>query len=778
MQVGPLVTLSKGTQLRALAVAPARRFFPDGFVDFSVDDRAGWAESLMDRLLNTYPYPVDEAKYHRLGWRDNEHIANCNRWAAIDGLMIRHENLSKEMLANLGEILGHSSTTIWAQPIQYGFLERLTDSEGGGNAYVTADRIRRSFNFPVRFLHGADNDVFDPLTSIRSRELLLNVHGENFPADVVMLPGFRHLDPLIGRDAGRLVFPRISEFLTRDATVEKVRRQEACFYFRRPLIGPVIGWLRYDEKLTTWVARVWCRLNDLRSPVSFAAIRVRPEGGGEGTVRISHPVASPGGPTTDPIDTLVVGPMDTLWCIDVELDKGPGAYEISVLSAHEGIEESLSDESRKALRRAELNVPSKPFLLGPRPSGTVFTMNDAEFETWRGFVYSTLGEEAKKDKAEQATVEVPDEPVSESLGFALASCRYPGWLIDRGLADAAFEKLRGMLERPDANLSALFLIGDQIYSDATAGVFDPTSSRERFYDAYREAWTAPNARTVLSRLPVYMMMDDHEAGNDWHPADVVSEKERKQRKEGLAAFRQYQWLHSPGNRPSLDPRPFWYDFELRGFSVFVCDTRSGRNGRKGILDDKQFAALTGWLREKQYGVPNDRAARPKFVVSPSVVVPFLKPLRPDGIAQCPTRSDSWDGFPDQLVDLFAFIAREQISNVVFLCGDSHLSMHTEISFENNEGPLPLRAWCIMASAMYAPYPFVNSSIHDFELDAKLQLPGAGVMHYRVNVKTATGLNGFTRVTARQAPIVGGWEIDSRVVPAHAEVLPLPPEAPV
>jgi hypothetical protein len=52
------------------------------------------------------------------------------------------------------------------------------------------------------------------------------------------------------------------------------------------------------------------------------------------------------------------------------------------------------------------------------------------------------------------------------------------------------------------------------------------------------------------------------------------------------------------------------------------------------------------------------------------------------------------------------------------------------------------------------------------------------MHYRVNVKTATGLNGFTRVTARQAPIVGGWEIDSRVVPAHAEVLPLPPEAPV
>jgi hypothetical protein len=123
------------------------------------------------------------------------------------------------------------------------------------------------------------------------------------------------------------------------------------------------------------------------------------------------------------------------------------------------------------------------------------------------------------------------------------------------------------------------------------------------------------------------------------------------------------------------------------------------------------------------------------------------------------------------VSLFSFIAREGISNIVFLCGDSHLSMHTKIEFLDNRGSLQLRATCIMASAMYAPYPFVNSSVHDFEPDAELQLPGVGSMRYEVT--RASDCDGFTRVTAREAPVEGGWEIGSSVVPA-GEVPP--PEA--
>jgi hypothetical protein len=210
----------------------------------------------------------------------------------------------------------------------------------------------------------------------------------------------------------------------------------------------------------------------------------------------------------------------------------------------------------------------------------------------------------------------------------------------------------------------------------------------------------------------------------------------------------------------------------------VCDTRSGRAGRERILDERQFDALTTWLHDTQYNVPVDLAARPKFVVSPSVVVPFARPLRPDGIARYPNRSDGWDGFPRQLVSLLSFIAREHINNVVFLCGDSHLSAHTEISFEhepNQPGAMPLRAWCIMASAMYAPYPFVNSSVLEFERSAALTLPDVGTMRYQMTAHTP--LNGFTRVTARREALTGLWEIASVVVPGDDRaVLPPPPGA--
>jgi phosphodiesterase/alkaline phosphatase D-like protein len=361
------------------------------------------------------------------------------------------------------------------------------------------------------------------------------------------------------------------------------------------------------------------------------------------------------------------------------------------------------------------------------------------------------------------------------MSLAVASCRYPGWLFDRTLADSAFGELRTVIDgTAEPAPSALFLIGDQIYSDATAGVFDPKSRRERFYEAYREAWTAPNARAVLSRLPTYMMMDDHEAGNDWHPDDSLSPKERALRREGLAAFRRYQWLHSPGNRDRTmaapDAGPWWYSFDLEGFPVFVCDTRSGRQGRDRILDRDQYDALIEWLRTAQGSPDADTADRPKFVVSPSVVLPLQKPLKDDGTAAWATRSDGWDGFPEQLVDLFSVIVREGITNVVFLCGDAHLSMHTRIWFVDGRGERrPISAWCIMAAPMYAPYPFVNSPVDEFALNnhhAPLLLPGWGTMHYEVTASTTR--NGVTRVTARRKAVSNCWDILSAVLPEEAE----------
>jgi choline dehydrogenase-like flavoprotein/alpha-beta hydrolase superfamily lysophospholipase len=733
LQVGPLVTLSKGTRLRALAIAPLRRLVPTGHLDFSVDDRAGWLESLVDRVLATYPYPAREARHHRLGWsrRRARHIANCNRWAAIDGRMFSHDNLSARMLDGLGEVLGHASITTWEQALQYALLERLTDWEGS-NAYVTAENIRRFFTFPVRFLHGSENDVFHPLTSWRSRELLRRVHGRDFPAEVVLLPGYGHLDPLIGKAADHDVFPHVSAFLgaARQPWVPQPQADDGHYHLRRPLVGPVVGWLR--RAANGWRVRIWCRLDDLRSPISYALVQVCADGRCGPAERIPC-----GGSITgdDKLRSLVAGPLDTVLCVDVDLASGASEFEIVVRSAHGAIDEELVEEHRLAEASAGVPVSQRRpvlaaqlFASAPEPQKLAELMRP--------------GVSGEGDKIGAAMVSIPEK--SRDVTFFVASCRYPGWIVDREMADAAFKRLRDVLDARREPAAGLFLIGDQIYADATAGVFDPKDCRERYYDGYREAWSAPHARSVLSRVPTYMMMDDHEAGDNWHPKDMLSENDVAMRKDGLKAYERYQWLHSPGNRAQrkrrLDGSPaYYYSFDLHGIPVFVCDTRTGREGRQFILDPGQFGDLLSWLR-------GCKPEELKLVVSPSVVVPFLKTTKRPAYA---ARSDGWDGFHGPLHELFSTLARET-QNVVFLCGDAHLSLSSEIWFEREGQRVGGTCYCIVASPMYAPYPFANATLDEFLLDnvsRPLKLSDGVSMRYRVIADSVDLGGGFSAVTA-------------------------------
>jgi alpha-beta hydrolase superfamily lysophospholipase len=732
LQVGPLVTLSKGTRLRALAIAPVRGLLPAGHLDFSVDDRAGWLESLVDRLLNTYPYPAAEARHHRPGRGGSHarHIANCNRWAAIDGRMISHGNLSERMLEGLGEVLGHASITTWQQTLQYALLERLTDSQGS-DCYVTTENVERFFTFPVRFLHGAENDVFAPLTAWRSRELLRRVHGRDFPAEVVLLPGYSHMDPLIGKAAQRDVFPHVSGFLERaHAPWRAPPHEPRQFHLRRPLLGPLLGWLRPAGE--GWRVRLWCRLDDRRSPVSFALVQLC--AGGQcrpaRAIQFGESIGAHG-----ELTSLVAGTMDTLLCVDVDLGPAPGRYRISVRSAHAAVEDEASAEQAHRQAEAAAGMP----LSRRRPLATedILALVDGAQNMSE---VSLPSADSEDDKLGEAVARVPEG--TGPFTFYVASCRYPGWLVDRDIADEAFAGMKRTFERRQEEPAALFLIGDQIYADATAGVFDPRDHRQRFYDAYQEAWSAPAARAVLGRVPTYMMMDDHEAGNDWHPQDALDAEDAAMREEGLKAYRRYQWLHSPGNgagRRRADGTPaYHYSFDLRGTAVFVCDTRRGRDQRREILDPAQFAELARWLASQ----PREAI---KVVVSPSVLVPFLQSTRE---VTCVARSDGWDGFHDALPQLFSILGA-QMDNVLFLCGDAHLSLSSEIWFERDGRRFGGTCYCIVASPLYAPYPFANADPQDFLHDnaaRPVRLADGVVMRYRVIPDSIDLGKGFTAVT--------------------------------
>jgi hypothetical protein len=633
----------------------------------------------------------------------------------VFGRLFNHANVSTPMLDALGDLLGHTNLRTFEQTLQYAFLERLTD-EHASNAYVTRENVRDYFGFPVRFLHGTANAVFDLRTSERSCRLLNEVHGAG-AADLDPLKGYGHLDPLIGRRARRDVFPKIAEFLLAESPVDRQAGArlagESQRFGRRPLVGPVLGWTRWEKG--EWRARVWCRADDTRVDPSFVVTIADPTGRApvvekHGLRDLAPPPHVPAtamhGARTDGIETLAA--------VDVRLGSPTADLEVVVWSGYD-------DPGTAAPATATANK-----IIAERKKEDAALARGAKATRTADPGYDERMDSVVVPKAVLHAL----HPSRTALAFALASCRYSGRVIDRELADAMFGKLRGLIEAPGATAAPalLLLVGDQIYADATAGVFDPKSARERFFESYHEAWTAPHARAVLRRLPTYMMMDDHEVEDNW----VAGRAEPFAERWGREAFESYQWLHSPRDADELDPGKaaasrYFYSFEAAGFPFFVCDTRTTRTPGGAIMEPGQLEALKDWLAKRA-------PRRHKFVVSPSAVVPVRKeaqrPGRPHPRAYL-RRSDGWEAHPGSLADLMTWILEKAIRDVVFLCGDAHVSMASRIWFERGSERIDLGTRCVVSSPLYAPFPFANSRAEEFAPAGELDLAGGVRMRYAI-----------------------------------------------
>jgi hypothetical protein len=75
-------------------------------------------------------------------------------------------------------------------------------------------------------------------------------------------------------------------------------------------------------------------------------------------------------------------------------------------------------------------------------------------------------------------------------------------------------------------------------------------------------------------------------------------------------------------------------------------------------------------------------------------------------------SDSWDGYPNTLREVLAFIAAHKIQRVVFLSGDEHRGSVALADLLDAEGNKIARIHSIHTAAMYAPLPFANALDED------------------------------------------------------------------
>ena len=303
-------------------------------------------------------------------------------------------------------------------------------------------------------------------------------------------------------------------------------------------------------------------------------------------------------------------------------------------------------------------------------------------------------------------------------------------------------------------------MGDQVYVDPTAGLYDPAGKDDRYRLPY-EAWLRQQkVRNALRRIPSFMLLDDHEIDDNWEPvADPDDPSNARKEKDGFCAYKKYQ----RGINGGLET------FDFDGFHFFLLDTRSERQHRKvdasladaGLFATKPSTPLETMGRLKQWLLEKPE---PKFVVSPAMLLPRHRravqrdsSLDPSNLSAL--HADGWDGYPNTLREVLAYIAQEKIEGVVFLSGDEHRSCIATAELRETSGALITRVHSIHTAAVYAPYPFANSLDEAFVDNETIDIKGSGGTHYCCVVKAVRppAGDGVTFLSVRHDGTT--WQLD-------------------
>jgi alkaline phosphatase D len=298
--------------------------------------------------------------------------------------------------------------------------------------------------------------------------------------------------------------------------------------------------------------------------------------------------------------------------------------------------------------------------------------------------------------------------------YIVGSCRY--LRITAGIAsaphvgDRIFASISNLLEQAEPPVSAMLMTGDQIYVDDLNFVA-PDRELKDILHKYRVAFSQPNIATLMSGLPTYMILDDHEIEDNW-PANKNKHDELLYA-NAMKAYELYQASHSPAHELSStgqinrELHKYWYQFTEGDIEWFVTDSRTRRNlsaADRRILDVEQEHALCTWLINSP--------ARVKFVVTSVMFYPDCK--RSD--------DDAWQAFPEQRLRLLETIRTHRIKNVIFVSGDVHGSLTSRLT--HSEDP-EFEVHTIVSSPLCNSKMLPYAKASTFILDQPLARTAAG-----------------------------------------------------
>ncbi|WP_223529922.1 alkaline phosphatase D family protein [Pseudomonas sp. GL-R-19] len=298
--------------------------------------------------------------------------------------------------------------------------------------------------------------------------------------------------------------------------------------------------------------------------------------------------------------------------------------------------------------------------------------------------------------------------------YIVGSCRYlrmtAGIAWAPQLGDRIFASISRLVEHASPPVSAQVMTGDQIYVD-DLNIVAPDRKLKEILQKYRVAFSQVNIARLMSSLPTYMILDDHEIEDNW-PANKRKSDDYLYA-NAIRAYELYQASHSPAHALTNDGLinkrldKYWYQFTEGDIEWFVTDSRTRRNlsaTDRRILDADQEQTLCDWLIHTP--------ARVKFVVTSVMFYPDQK--RSD--------DDAWQAFPEQRLRLLETIRTHRIKNVVFISGDVHGSLTSRLTY--SEDP-DFEVHTVVSSPLCNSRMLPYATAATFTLDQPLVCTAAG-----------------------------------------------------
>ncbi|MBU3070611.1 alpha/beta fold hydrolase [Aestuariicella sp. G3-2] len=764
-QVGPRVVFSPENIFRAYGLSYLQQMMPFMFYSFKRSDAPSTMEALLDRLLSALPYPDGEFDLENPGlpWAKTAYVGTRHRMDGLYGRTFSLANLSKKTLDHIDDIFGPLNMVTLSQVIRFAIHERVTNRHGE-NEFVTNERLQKFWKFPTLSIHGDENGLAD-ISTLGRMEKTMSAAGCDYHTEV--LPGFGHQDALIGKNA-KVNFAKIDRFLQQPVIV-KQHTPIPRYDLQLPFSGPVIGKLNIDTTPKLPVSLGVCTQTPQPEFVLFVAVKHQP--GSRNPERPPQLVLANG--PEDSLQNLTTEQLRENLCVKMArpLRDRWLKTELPVTAPFEKADEVLVlvlDDLNLDLDELTYSshLPDNLLDVIDRPSSagndshqqlSQYLQQHLFSETFMELFSKTL--QMPLAKLQNGLIRIPKPSVPDQTQFVMAACQYAPGMLDRIPAYNSYRRLAARLDKADAATNTIeapqFLIlgGDQVYTDASAGLYDPTDRYDRFAAAYHKWLQQPPVKSVLRRLPTFTMLDDHEILNDWDQSERHLGNPQLYA-NGKRAYLNFQRnLHQTPKGKNLRDMPLWYTFEQQGFDFFMLDSRSDRQGRTvstkllkdaaeneiattekaQLISKAQMDDLKDWLLK-----PTD--GRPRFILSPSMLLPrrlcSTQPCRDSSI-----HSDAWDGYPSTLHELLSFIANHNIGNLVFLSGDEHLSSAVEITLRHKENDTETNIYSVHSSGLYSPFTFVNSTPELFAGDEEFLLNSPAEIECQVRSRFFPG-DGF------------------------------------